>query len=129
MNWYKHNQNAHINQKKKNKTKKIHKCIVCSKEFDRYSKLKRHETVDSRKAYLCETCNHTFRLKGHNTSHAAMCTMYVKDAENITMCSMNVQGTDNTDQVVPSMVENNIEYNFVDDMEKENERSDGTKYG
>lgn len=43
--------------------------------------------------------------------------MYVKDAENTAVCSMNVQDTDNTDQMVPSMVDINIEYNFVDDME------------
>ena len=36
--WYKHNQNNPY-QPEKEKTKKIHKCIICSKEFDRYSKL------------------------------------------------------------------------------------------
>ena len=40
-NWYKHNRNAHINQKKK----KIHKCIVSSKEFDHYPKMKQHDIV------------------------------------------------------------------------------------
>ena len=33
---------------------------------------------------------------------------------------MYVEDTGNTDQVVPSMVDINIEENFVDDMEKEN---------
>ena len=110
-----------ISTRKKNKTKKIHKCIVCSREFDRYSKLKRHETVYSRKAYLCETCNRSFRCKDHYTSHVATCSAYVEDAENIAMCGMNVQDTDNADQMVPRMVDINIAYNFVDDMEKENE--------
>ena len=36
------------------------------------------------------------------------------------MCSMYVEDTGNTDQMVPSMVDINIEENFVDDMEKEN---------
>ena len=47
--------------------------------------------------------------------------MYIEDVENIAICSMNVQDTDNTDQMVSSMVDINIEYNFVDDMEKEKE--------
>ena len=50
-----------------------------------------------------------------------MCSMFVEDAENIVMCSMNVQDTDNTNQMVPSMVDINTEYNFVGDMKKENE--------
>ena len=49
-----------------------------------------------------------------------MCSMYVEDTEDIAMCSMNVQDAGNTDQMVPSMVDINIEENFVDDMEKEN---------
>ena len=46
--------------------------------------------------------------------------MYVEDTEDIAMCSMNVQDAGNTDQMVPSMVDINIEENFVDDMEKKN---------
>ena len=83
--------------------------------------LKQRETIHSRKAYSCETCNSSFQRKDHNNSHVATCSMFVEDAENTVMCSMNVQDTDNTDQMVPSMVEIYIEYNFVGDMKKENE--------
>ena len=58
-NFYQHRRTVHATNKK-TKTKKMHKCLVCSKEFEKQSKLTQHELTHM-KNHKCQYCNKVFK--------------------------------------------------------------------
>ena len=73
-NWHKHYRNVHIINTRKEKIKKMFKCLVCSKEFPKQSKLIRHEATHLKEPKICTYCGQTFKRIDHFDSHFATCT-------------------------------------------------------
>ena len=79
-NSHKHHRNVHLKIMKK--IKKTFTCLVCSKIFQKQSKLFRHQLTHKRNLNICMGCGQTFKHPDHYDSHVAKCSFVVAQSEN-----------------------------------------------
>ena len=81
-NIYRHINNEHKKTKtKKVKEKKVFNCEVCSKTFEKRSKLIRHENINNPK-YSCPHCDKEYKRIDHIQAHQQLCNMIGSESNN-----------------------------------------------
>ena len=116
---YRHVKKIHENPKQK--VKKVFSCDVCSKTFDKQSRLVRHQDIHNKAGYTCENCNKVYQRIDKFENHQEKCRN--SDITN----QMNIDGAEmdiDFDSLPVSMIDF-VQVN-TNDYEESNEPDDET---
>ena len=70
---YYHHVKLNHGENSKLKEKKVHQCIVCSKTFEKKSKLFRHQEIHDKRQFTCDNCNKAYSREDWYKKHLQSC--------------------------------------------------------